>query len=124
MSVVERRESDRSLAERIAVIETQYLNLSIILNGIKTDVHEIAKNLSVSDSALEHRVSIIEKNEVEAKARELPNSIKEMEFEIKELKEEVKRHKESLVFMKGAWWTVNIIFGAIIYLQHNGIKIF
>ena len=124
MSVVERRESDRSLSERIAVMETQYLNLSIILNGIKTDVHDIASTLRVTDSALEQRVTAIEKNEVEAKAREVPNIIKTLESEISDIKKEQKRHDDSIVFIKGAWWAVTLLFGAIIFLQQHGIKLF
>jgi hypothetical protein len=61
---MERRESDRSMNERMAVMETQYLNSALILNQIKADIHDIATTLRNTDTALESRVSSLEKSKV------------------------------------------------------------
>lgn len=61
---MERRESDRSMNERMAVMETQYLNSALILNQIKQDIHDIATTLRDTDSSLEKRVTTLEKSKV------------------------------------------------------------
>ena len=59
---MERRESDRTLAERMAVMETQHLNSALVLNQIKSDIHDIARTLKESDTSLEKRVTSIEQS--------------------------------------------------------------
>jgi hypothetical protein len=62
--IMERRESDRTLSERMAVMETQYLNSALILNQIKQDIHDIATTLRDTDSSLEKRVTTLERSKV------------------------------------------------------------
>lgn len=62
--IMERREQDRSLSERMAVMETQYLNSALILNQIKQDIHDIATTLRDTDTGLERRVTTLERSKV------------------------------------------------------------
>jgi len=55
-----RRETDVDTLERLAIVETQFLNSAIILNQIKTDVHLISESLKNADSSLDRRVSRLE----------------------------------------------------------------
>ncbi|MFA5875253.1 MAG: hypothetical protein WC901_01005 [Candidatus Margulisiibacteriota bacterium] len=58
----ERRSEDRSIGERVAVVETQALNIGIMLNQIKQDIHMISEMLKQSDSSLEKRVNELERS--------------------------------------------------------------
>lgn len=62
MHTMERRQEDRTLSERVAIVETQMIQIEIMLNRIEKDVHVLAGQAKSDDGELSRRVSELEKD--------------------------------------------------------------
>lgn len=66
---LDRRESDRDMDKRLAVVEVQMLQIGVSLNKIERDIHSIADATKVGDRDLEKRVADLEKAYIQASSK-------------------------------------------------------